>query len=285
MKKIITTASIALTIMAIFLTSGLKSNQNGAPEGATGAPGDASNPYACNYPGCHNGNALNASGGTFDQPVLLLNGYRVYNYAPGQKYQVQIKLTRSTMKVGGFQAISKIKGTSTITGAASAGAHSGIFLNGSYITHSYPQTAINGSVVFTYDWTAPSTNVGTITIYAAGNAANNNGASTGDYIYTNKADFGYAATNSVSEDLFSQSVSVNPNPATNYILINFNLPETGIVRARLLSLDGKLIKEICNESQAGEGSIFTDMSNLRSGLYLLQISHGNGSVTKKIFKG
>lgn len=41
-----------------------------------------------------------------------------------------------------------------------------------------------GSSTFEMQWTPPATNVGDIVFYAAGNAANNNAAFTGDHIYT-----------------------------------------------------------------------------------------------------
>src|SRR5262249_38056500 len=37
---------------------------------------------------------------------------------------------------------------------------------------------------FHFDWTPPSTNVGDVILYAAGNAANGNTLETGDHIYT-----------------------------------------------------------------------------------------------------
>src|SRR6185369_13678069 len=40
----------------------------------------------------------------------------------------------------------------------------------------------NGAT-WTFDWTAPSTDVGPVTFYAAGNQANNDGNTSGDFIY------------------------------------------------------------------------------------------------------
>jgi hypothetical protein len=40
---------------------------------------------------------------------------------------------------------------------------------------------------WTFNWVAPSTDVGPVTFYAAGNQANNNGNETGDQIYTTSA--------------------------------------------------------------------------------------------------
>jgi len=55
-----------------------------------------------------------------------------------------------------------------------------------YIEHTPNGTRLGqpGSATFTFTWTPPSTSVGPIDIYVAGNAANGNGAPSGDNIYT-----------------------------------------------------------------------------------------------------
>ncbi len=56
-----------------------------------------------------------------------------------------------------------------------------------YIEHSYTgygKTAGTGSAKYEFDWTPPSTNVGNITVYVAGNAANGDIQTTGDHIYS-----------------------------------------------------------------------------------------------------
>jgi hypothetical protein len=59
-----------------------------------------------------------------------------------------------------------------------------------YVAHSEPGTAAgqpNGNS-WSFQWTAPDADVGPVTFYAAGNAANNNDSNTGeDYIYTTTA--------------------------------------------------------------------------------------------------
>jgi uncharacterized protein (TIGR03437 family) len=55
-----------------------------------------------------------------------------------------------------------------------------------FAEHTEPATHIgsNGSATFLIQWTPPATDVGEVVFYAAGNAANNNGAPSGDRIYT-----------------------------------------------------------------------------------------------------
>jgi uncharacterized protein (TIGR03437 family) len=55
-----------------------------------------------------------------------------------------------------------------------------------FITHTAAGTRLGtaGGATFQFDWTPPATHVGPVTFYVAGNAANGNGAPTGDLIYT-----------------------------------------------------------------------------------------------------
>ncbi len=55
-----------------------------------------------------------------------------------------------------------------------------------FIEHTSAGTRIGtkGGAIFQFDWTPPTSNAGPITLYAAGNAANGDGTSGGDLIYT-----------------------------------------------------------------------------------------------------
>ena len=63
---------------------------------------------------------------------------------------------------------------------------SGTFSDRKYVEHTSAGTFAGkpGGTSWDVEWTAPSTDVGRITFYAAGNAANNNNNNTGDSIYT-----------------------------------------------------------------------------------------------------
>ncbi len=75
-----------------------------------------------------------------------------------------------------------------------------------YIEHTAAGTFIGqqNSASWTFNWTAPATDVGPVTFYAAGNQANNDGNTSGDYIYRT---FVASAPASSTPDF---SISVNP---------------------------------------------------------------------------
>lgn len=155
------------------------------PIDRTNRPGSSGN---CT--GCHSG-SLNPSGGS-----LTLTGTN--SYYPGKTYTITAALTGGT--IYGFE-MTAVQSSSTSTGA---GSFSGTGFNTTtsggrpYARHSSASTTSSYGV----SWKAPTTNVGSVTIYAAGVAANSNGGTSGDKTYAttktitalNKITFGYDTT-------------------------------------------------------------------------------------------
>jgi len=148
---------------------------DGPPAGFTGAPGE----QTCTA--CHFGPT---SGGTFaimQQPA---------NYVPGQTYQIVVRHMNpdQTQHRWGFQL-------TALAGTDMAGTFSNVSpgltqvvggVGRDYIEHTAMGTfnGQNGGAQWTFNWTAPSTNLGVVTFYAAGNQANGDGTSGGDRIIT-----------------------------------------------------------------------------------------------------
>ena len=88
-----------------------------------------------------------------------------------------------------------------------------------FITHTQNGTRLGttGGVTFEFNSTPPATDVGTVVLYAAGNAANGNTQDTGDRIYTTKLEVAPAATADKPAISSSQGVvngaSFQPNVA------------------------------------------------------------------------
>lgn len=161
--------------------------------GRTGAPALGTHPAepTCNDAGCHSGNPLNVNG------VLEIQGPR--GYVPGSTYTIVVRLTSSANQASpvrrwGFQltAVSEADGT----GAGSFFSPTLLVSRSDpksggrpYISHDI-DTLMQGAaspVQWSFTWTAPDRNVGTVGLYAAGNAANGDQNNTGDTIYTASA--------------------------------------------------------------------------------------------------
>ncbi len=151
----------------------------GPPNGLTDAPGEG------NCTQCHFGNSLNASGGTL---VLGVPG----TYLPGEMYDIVVDLSRSGQSRWGFE-MTALNGNGARAGTFTP-ANNGNTQVTAANSKQYIKQTTQGSASGTRDknqwafkWTAPTNDVGPITFYAAGNAANGDFGTSGDYIYTQKA--------------------------------------------------------------------------------------------------
>ena len=148
------------------------------PDEKTGAPNEST----CAQAGCHAANELNASGGS----VMLTIPE---TYIPSEVYTIVVNLSRSGQSRWGFE----------MTALDADGARAGSFKaddaantqvsdtnSKQYIQHTSNGTAqgTNDAHMWEFQWTAPDADIGTITFYVAGNAANGDSTSAGDYIYT-----------------------------------------------------------------------------------------------------
>ncbi|HEX8185373.1 MAG TPA: Reeler domain-containing protein [Blastocatellia bacterium] len=147
----------------------------GPPAAHTGAPGES------NCTECHTGGS----------PVQDTNAFSITapsSYEPGKTYQIIVKHTTSdtSRKQWGFQL-------TALSGGNKAGSLDPInnltqldSSNGrQYIEHTFNGSFSGqvGGAMWTFNWVAPSSDVGPVTFYAAGNQANQSGSESGDRIY------------------------------------------------------------------------------------------------------
>ena len=116
---------------------------------------------------------------------------------------------------------------------------------------------LNGTtdgVDWTVRWTAPAAGSGDATIYVAGNAANGNFSTSGDYIYAISETW---AENNLSPAplpvLAGAELKNNyPNPFNPRTTIAFELAETKAVRLSIYSLSGRLVRTLVDGTR-GQG--------------------------------
>jgi len=168
----------------------------GPPQGRTGAPADGGLTCAV----CHRGADVNDGVGRL--------AITVANYVPGVKQTIRVTLTHPTARRWGFQLTARLASDPTkkggvfttnaetqvrcgLTGTAVAPCGDAV----EFVEHVVAGTSAETPEARTWelDWTPPDSNVGDVIFYAAGNAANNNGANSGDFIYTAAATINPAA--------------------------------------------------------------------------------------------
>lgn len=73
----------------------------------------------------------------------------------------------------------------------------------------------------------------------------------------------------------SQLLNAYPNPASNQVSININLPENTSVMVNIFSVSGNIVATKKLEGFAGANIISMPVQNLQSGIYYIEIKYGN----------
>jgi hypothetical protein len=173
--------SIVLILLIVAIAY---ANSTGPEARHTGAPGDIGSCVQCHD--------------TFEVANVGPGSVRIDNlptvYTPGQAYTLRVVVQQAARPRFGFQLTSinmdgDRAGTLTPLGAdTQINAVTGTG-DRQYIQHTETGTSptVSGSRTWQVGWVAPSTDIGTVRFYVAGNAANNDGTNQNDYIYTNTA--------------------------------------------------------------------------------------------------
>ncbi|MCB0531571.1 MAG: T9SS type A sorting domain-containing protein [Saprospiraceae bacterium] len=271
----------------------LPGNKNGraseSQKGNTGAPGDESNtngsPRTCSY--CHFG----AAGPVTFIHLIDTNGDSVTQYLPGQQYKARVSMSNSNTNLTGygFQMIAlRDSNNSDLDGFSDPGNNTvnnykiATIPNGrTYAEHDN----ISSTPVFDVVWTAPPQGTGPVTFYAAGNAVNRNGTTSGDgtdseVFHVNEA-IPAGTTNPGTAVI---PLSLWPNPATNIAYLNLQLQQGGIVRLSVFNLNGQLCWESKQSLEAGLNSLQLPVATWKAGTYVLEVSNGNQKGISRLVK-
>ena len=130
------------------------------------------------------------------------------HYLPGVTQHLMVTIADPTQRAWGFQLTARTANDTTIQAGALAPTDANTQLMCSsvnfsqqrstavcpdtlalgYIEHTFAgyQASLGqtGSFTYQFDWTPPATDIGNVVVYVAGNAANGDGTSSGDHIYT-----------------------------------------------------------------------------------------------------
>jgi hypothetical protein len=252
--------------------------------GKTGSPGETT----CNTTNCHTGNTVNATGGsvTIDCPTMTN-----WKYVPGQSYQVNVTVEKTGVSLFGlgFEALTSAganAGSFTITNATQTTTKSTTIIGNSRtsVVHKLNGGASSNTHTFSFTWNAPASDIGTITFYVAGNAANANNAVTGDFIYTASQ-----VVTSPTTGVFDVRSDINtclvyPNPAIESINVLYKLIEVANVTFKLISVTGQTVYSETLERQfIGEQKHTIAIDNsLNKGVYFLEMGYNNQFHSQKI---
>lgn len=187
-SKLICLGVFAIALTAMLLTDNraiqtARGFSSGPPGGRTGAPDE----LLCTQ--CHQA-PLNDGSGTFT--IIAPE-----SYLPGHTYQINVvhatedferhkwgfeltALSSANAKAGDFNPTDKTTQVVDMEGP---------FFDRQYIEHNFNGTfeGQTGGAEWSFNWIAPTSDVGPVTFYAAGNQANGDGTNEGDKIFTAQA--------------------------------------------------------------------------------------------------
>lgn len=218
--RLIVFPSLLAALLGLLLSSNttnipVHAFSSGPPAGYTGAPGEE--PEACAE--CH----VPADAGTGN---ISINGPQ--NYVPGQTYSITVthnNAADATRLRWGFELTAldtgdekagNLQGTDVFTQVLD---NQGPGSSRQYIEHTSLGTFVGQqhTASWTFNWTAPPTDVGTVYFYAAGNQANNDNNTSGDYIYkTFVISSPISATPDFAISVTPQTRTITPGATADY---------------------------------------------------------------------
>jgi len=95
---------------------------------------------------------------------------------------------------------------------------------------------------------------------------------------SNKIYFIYTEIKEVQAERFF----ISPNPVSRVLKISNLLPDAGLIDIVLLTMEGKVVKEISGFQSAITGELLLDLQGLAPGVYLLQLNTKNDRAVKKL---
>ncbi|MGB0839060.1 MAG: choice-of-anchor V domain-containing protein [Chitinophagales bacterium] len=233
------------------------------PPNRAGAPGM----LTCGTSSCHGG-TVNSGNGIMS--ITLDEG--IANYETGMTYDVQVAVNETTKNRFGFELVA------LGSNGNSAGVFSGQALNVGFFEEGGIEYAAHFDVsnpsdsLFNFQWTAPDEDMGTITFYGAGLAANGNGNKNGDNTYTTSLDLNYQVTGIGEPDATTLGLNVYPNPAMETIQVDYQVFKSDVIRIGLYNLNGQLVEQLFEGTQPTgvHAQTFTlNKSLYPSGTYML----------------
>jgi len=270
-----TSKIILTTLLSVGLTFSIYKGFTGTENstgmtGSTGAPGETTC-ASCHTPASGGSGSVNISGDFINS-----------EYVANQTYNISVTITHSGSSKFGFNLVA-LDSSNASVGTITAGAGTQVMngpLSRQNITHTNAGTGTTtpGSKIFNFTWTAPASYAGIITFYAAGNATNNDGNNTGDFVYTTTFSINGNPITLLEADLYSD-FQISPNPILSGNVLHVQVPEN-FNRLSLTDLSGRTF--IRSTWEQGINTLKVPSAGLQTGIYLLVIENDSKRLVKRL---
>lgn len=254
-----------IPLLAMPLMLILMANKAGSAGGLTGSPGD--NGTTCTS--CHGGTVTSVNG--WISTNIPESGYNF-----GEVYTITLAATDPVASRFGFEitaedALKKKINAYNLTNTT----ETKLTNAGKAVTHTAAGVdPIGNSKTWSFEWTAPEESTGTVTFYAAVNAANGNNLNSGDIIYKTSASVFPASTRI---EKIRNNFSVYPNPSSG--LVNIELTNLSD-KSEIIVLNSSGQEMVRHLPVANEVQL--DLSNLPKGVYFIRLAEQKKSKMQKL---
>ncbi len=252
--------SYYLTLIAIPFVAILLLSLSGGRDGQySGSPGDG----GATCTACH-------SGGNFGAAATITTTIPGTGFVYGDTYEVTVTAT-SSAPLHGFQLTTE-DASQTKVGTYTAGTGNQVVNSGTHMTH-----ILDSDSPWTFDWTAPSSaEGGDITFYASVNAVDGTGGTSGDEVVTTSLPYSVNSVGIDENELLS--FSVYPNPTTDFITLKLGELDINIGELAILNYNGQIMYKSTDLTDR------IDVSNLKAGIYILQLTSENKKGMSRFIK-
>lgn len=235
------------------------------PAAKTGAPGEG------NCTDCHSGSTMSSDGVVF----FTLGGGP--GYMLGTTYPITVSTLSGTKN--GFE-LTILDADENFAGSFSAGPGTNIASAGGvdYIRHS-----TSDEISWTFDWTAPDTDMGELTAYYAVNISNNSGSTFGDEIFIGNNSIPLFGVG-IEENELDQAYKIFYNSQTSELNLNYSLLKESKVVLNIQDLSGKLIEYYdFGYQNSGDYAEQLTVTNVETGgIYILSLFINNQVFNRKV---
>ena len=262
LKKTLLLTAVLCVYAILMNNSYVYTNSFQPPTGRTGAPGE----QTCAAAGCHN-TGVNTGSGSLD---ISFSGGGVFE--AGVTYDVSVVVNDSGSKFG-FEMVA-LNGSGESVGTFDTNGSNNIAIRTvggkEYIHH----RSAPSSNTFNFKWTAPADEVGEVTFYAAGNAADGNGFASQDKIYTNQFSTMFTNIPTYNPEELSLNLFPNPTENTNYFNLEYQLTQNELMTISAYDATGRLVKvlfEGVENAGVQQHRFSLEENELKPGLYFITL--------------
>lgn len=249
---------IAFLVGGVGFMSSVLDEPKNPPLSRTGAPGE----LTCQTSDCHKGGSFVGTVNITGMPDTVLAGV---------KYSIVLTQTSNAARAG-FE-LTAIDGSSKKAGNLTNGTGTSIASqnNKEYIRQSLPKNLSNGSVSWSFSWTAPTsiTSSDSIKFYFVSLASDNSGKETGDNVLLGNKKVVLIPNTSIEDNQIEEWINIYSNH-NNLIVDSEDLIKSVMVN----DLTGRLLKNIVINQEFNQQVTF----GLEAGIYIIKVETKSGKL-------